>query len=94
MEGGDISGSIQHDTPLYRRRPLNPGVRGYLRKVFPKVMRGLTGRGIIELNMQVDHIIAYVKCQARQNSGSGEAWIVLNSATGYGRGDLPRLENW
>ena len=42
--------------PKYRRRILNSGVRGYLRKLFPKVMRSLPGCEIIELNMQVDHI--------------------------------------
>ncbi len=42
--------------PKYRRRILNPGVRGYLRKLFPKVIRSLPGCEIIELNMQVDHI--------------------------------------
>ncbi len=42
--------------PKYRRRILNPGVRGYLRKLFPKLMRSLPGCEIIELNMLVDHI--------------------------------------
>jgi putative transposase len=42
--------------PEYRRRILNPGVRGYLRKLFPKVMRSLPGCEIIELSMQVDPI--------------------------------------
>ena len=40
----------------YRRRILNPGVRGYLRRLFQKVIRSLPGVEIIELNMQVDHI--------------------------------------
>jgi len=42
--------------PKYRRRILNPGVRGYLRKLFPKVMRSLPGCEIVEYSMQVDHI--------------------------------------
>ncbi len=42
--------------PKYRRRILNPGVRGYVRKLFPKVMRSLPGCEIVELNIQVDHI--------------------------------------
>ena len=42
--------------PKYRRRILNPGIRGYLRKLFPMVMRGMPGCEIVELNMQVDHI--------------------------------------
>jgi len=42
--------------PKYRRRILNPGVRGYLRKLFPKVMRSLPGCEIVEYSMQPDHI--------------------------------------
>jgi putative transposase len=40
----------------YRRRILNPGVKGYLSKIFPKVMKEMPGCEIIELNIQVDHI--------------------------------------
>ena len=42
--------------PKYRRRVLNPGIRGYLAKLFPKVLRSLPGCEIIEKNIQVDHI--------------------------------------
>ena len=42
--------------PKYRRGILSSGVRGYLRRLFPKVIRSLQGCEIIELNMQVDHI--------------------------------------
>ena len=42
--------------PKYRRRILNFGVRSYLRKLFPKVMRSLPGCEVIELNILVDHI--------------------------------------
>ncbi len=42
--------------PKYRRRILNPGMRGYLGKLFPKVMRRMPGCEIIEYNTQVDHI--------------------------------------
>lgn len=42
--------------PKYRRRILNPGVRGYLVKLFPKVLRGMPGCEIIEKNIQVDHV--------------------------------------
>jgi putative transposase len=42
--------------PKYRCRILNPGVRGYLRKLFPKILRGLLGCKVIEQTMQVDHI--------------------------------------
>ena len=40
----------------YRRRILNPGVRGYLDKLFPKVMRSMPGCEIVSYNVQVDHI--------------------------------------
>ena len=42
--------------PKYRRRVLNPGIRGYLAKLFPKVLRSLPGCEIIEKNIQADHI--------------------------------------
>ena len=42
--------------PKYRRRILNPGVRGYLSKLFPKILRGMPGCEILEQNIQVDHI--------------------------------------
>jgi putative transposase len=42
--------------PKYRRRILNPGVRGYLHKLFPKVLKQIPGCEIVKVNMQVDHI--------------------------------------
>ena len=42
--------------PKYRRRILNPGEQGYLRRLFPKVMRSLPGCEIVEYRMQRDHI--------------------------------------
>ena len=42
--------------PKYRRRVLNPGVRGYLSKVFPAILKGMPGTEFIEVNMQPDHI--------------------------------------
>ena len=42
--------------PKYRRRILNPGVQGYISKLFPKVLRGMSGCEILERNIQVDHI--------------------------------------
>ena len=42
--------------PKYRRRILNPGVKGYLNRLFPKVMRSMPGCKIVEYNIQVDHI--------------------------------------
>ena len=42
--------------PKYRRRILNPGVKHYLRKLFPQVLESMPGVEIIEQNIQVDHI--------------------------------------
>ncbi len=42
--------------PKYRRRIQNPGVRGYLIKLFPKVLRKMPGCEIVEQSIQVDHI--------------------------------------
>ena len=42
--------------PKYRRRILNPGVQGYISKLFPKVLKSMPGCEIIEQNIQVDHI--------------------------------------
>ena len=42
--------------PKYRRRILNPGVKGYISKLFSKVLRSMPGCEIIEQNIQVDHI--------------------------------------
>jgi putative transposase len=44
--------------PKYRRKILNPGLRGYLSKVFPKILREMPGVEIVEMSMQVDHIHA------------------------------------
>jgi putative transposase len=40
----------------YRRRMLNPGVKGYLLKLFPKILRSLPGCELLEVNVQVDHV--------------------------------------
>ena len=42
--------------PKYRRRILNPGVKGYLSKLFVKVMKSMPGCEILEQNIQLDHI--------------------------------------
>ena len=42
--------------PKYRRRILNPGVRGYISRLFPKVLRRMPGCEILERNIQIDHI--------------------------------------
>jgi len=42
--------------PKYRHRTLNPGVRGYLRKLFPKILRSMPGGEVVEYNIQVDHV--------------------------------------
>ena len=46
--------------PKYRRKILNPGLRGYLSKVFPKILREMPGVEIVEMSIQVDHIHAIV----------------------------------
>ena len=40
----------------YRRRILNPGMRGYISKLFSKVMKAMPGCEIIEQNIQEEHI--------------------------------------
>jgi len=40
----------------YRRRILNPGVMGYLAKLFPKAVRNMPGCEIVSYDMQVNHI--------------------------------------
>ena len=42
--------------PEYRHRILNPGVKGYLEKLFPKILEQMPGCEIIEYNIQPDHI--------------------------------------
>ena len=42
--------------PKYRHRILNPGVKGYLVKLFPKIIEQLPGCDIIKCNVQPDHI--------------------------------------
>jgi putative transposase len=46
--------------PKYRRKILYPGLRGYLSKVFPKILREMPGVEIVEMSMQVDHIHAII----------------------------------
>ena len=40
----------------YRRRLLNPGVRGYLRKLFPPLLAELPGCEIVVQNIQEEHV--------------------------------------
>jgi len=40
----------------YHRRILNPDLRGYLRTLFPKIMKSLPGCDIIEYNIQINYI--------------------------------------
>jgi putative transposase len=42
--------------PKYRYRVLNPGVKAYLVKLFPKVMVELPGCEIVKYSIQPDHI--------------------------------------
>jgi putative transposase len=42
--------------PKYRYHVLNPGVKAYLVKLFPKVMAELPGCEIVKYSIQADHI--------------------------------------
>jgi putative transposase len=42
--------------PKYRYHVLNPGVKAYLVKLFPKVMKELPGCEIVKYSIQSDHI--------------------------------------
>ena len=42
--------------PQYRRQILNTGVKEYLKKLWPKILKGIPGVEILEQNIQVDHI--------------------------------------
>ena len=42
--------------PKYRRQILNTGVKEYLKKLWPKILKGIPGVEILEQNIQVDHI--------------------------------------
>ena len=42
--------------PKYRRKILNAGVKEYLNKLWPKILKGIPGVEILEQNIQVDHI--------------------------------------
>ena len=44
--------------PKYRRKVLNPGVRGYISKVLPRILKQMPGVEILEINLQPDHIHA------------------------------------
>ncbi len=42
--------------PKYRRRILNLGMKEYLAKLFPKIVKSMLGCTIIEFNIMKDHI--------------------------------------
>ncbi|MDP2276959.1 MAG: IS200/IS605 family transposase [Nitrospirota bacterium] len=42
--------------PKYRRRILNTGVKGYVKELWSKILKGIPGVEIVEQNIQVDHI--------------------------------------
>jgi putative transposase len=42
--------------PKYRRRILNSGIKEYLKKLWPKILKGIPGVEMLEQNIQVDHI--------------------------------------
>lgn len=67
--------------PKYRRRILNPGVRGYLHKLFPKVMKQLPGCEIVKVNIQVD----------QETPRSLDLHLILDN---YGTHSHPYVEEW
>ena len=71
-------------------RVLDPGLRGYLRKLFSKTMKSLPGCEIIEYNIQIDHIhivtiilhkhpvsevIGRIKCQTASKLRKKLSWL-------------------
>ena len=42
--------------PKYRRKILNSGVKKYLEKLWPKILKGMPGVEMVEENIQGDHI--------------------------------------
>jgi len=58
--------------PKYRRRILNPGVKGYLERIIPKVMKGLPGYFVSTVGIDEEIIINYVKWQERQDLGQAK----------------------
>ena len=42
--------------PKYRRRILNPGMKGYLLRILPKILKQMPGVEIEEINIQIDHV--------------------------------------
>jgi len=68
--------------PKYRRRILNPGLSGYLRKLFPKIMRSLPSCEIIEYNIQiippkykVSEVISRIKAQTASRLRKKLSWL-------------------
>jgi len=62
--------------PKYRRRILNPEVRGYLRKLFPKVIMNLPGCEIVEYHMKDDRS-STICCgrRNRQDERDDSEWV-------------------
>ena len=40
----------------YRRRVLNPGVRGYIRRILPKLLRSMPGVSVESIGFEPDHL--------------------------------------
>jgi len=66
--------------PKYRRRILNPGLRVYLRKLFPKILRSVPGCEIIEYDIQVDHIHMIMTIPPRYSVADAIVQIKAQSA--------------
>ena len=53
----------------YRRRILNPGVKGYLRRLFLKVLNGMPGCEMVECSILEDHIHMIIQLWPRESVG-------------------------
>jgi len=58
--------------PKYRYHVLNPGVKAYLVKLFPKVMAELPGYFVSTVGGEEAQILKYVEYQGRQDSGQAK----------------------
>jgi putative transposase len=75
--------------PKYRRRILNPGVLGYLRKLFPKVVMSMPGCEIVNLIMKDDHIHMVMIIPSRYVVGE-----VVGKLKGMTASELRKMFSW
>jgi len=75
--------------PKYRRRILNPGVRGYLVKLLPKVLETMPGCEMIESSIQIDHIHMVMVIPPKYSVSD-----VIGRMKGMTSSDLRKKFNW